>query len=175
MKVAVLFADGTEEIEALTVVDFTRRAGAKCEIVSTGKEYLVGSRGIVVKADKSVDDALDEEYDAVVIPGGLKGAHTISDSESAVSIIKDGISKGKKICSICASPALVLAKHGFIKGKTVTCYPSGEFISLIGKNGASHSEEHVVVDDNFITADGVLSANEFALTVCKELGITPEF
>lgn len=175
MKIAVLFADGTEEIEALTAVDFIRRAGASCEIVSTGKEYLVGSRGITVKADKFIDDALGEEYDAVVIPGGLKGARAFSDSNAVLSIIGNGINKGKKICAICASPALVLAKHGFLNGKTATCYPSDEFVSLMRENGANHSPEHVVVDGNFITADGVLSANEFALTVCKELGITPEF
>lgn len=175
MKIAVLFADGTEEIEALTAVDFIRRAGARCEILSMGKEYLVGSRGITVKADKLINDALNEEYDAVVIPGGLKGSHTISDSESAISMIKDGISKGKKICAICAAPSLVLAKHGFLSGKSATCYPSGEFISLMNNNGAKYTRENVVIDGNFITADGVLSASEFALAICKELGITPEF
>lgn len=167
-KIALLFADGTEEIEGLTPVDILRRAGAKCDIVSVGKEFLTGSHGIVIKADKLVRDIDKTEYDAVVIPGGMPGATNIADSKDAISLLDYAVKNDKLVASICASPAVVLANNGFLKGKKATCYPASQFIDMMGEN---YTGADVEIDKNLITANGPKSAFKFSLEIVKALGL----
>ena len=170
-KIIVLFADGTEEIEALTPVDVLKRAGAEVDIVSLENLYPIGSHKITVKADKLIGEVKASDYDAIVVPGGMVGSKNISENEKAISLIKEFESGGNLVCSICASPAVVIAKHGICAGKKSTCYPAPDFISLI-KN---YTGKDVEVDGNLITADGIKSAFSFSLAICKALGITPRF
>ena len=105
MKVAVLFANGTEEIESLTVVDVVRRTGAKCDILGTDKR-LIGSHNIVVEADCLLSQTDLSLYDAIVIPGGMPGATNIASDKKTVEQILKAYNNGKLIASICASPSL---------------------------------------------------------------------
>lgn len=173
-KIAVLFSNGTEELEALTPVDLLRRCdGAVCEIVSVCGEYLTGSHGIVVKADRLLKDFEVEQYDAIVIPGGMPGATCISQNEIVIKSLKKAFETGKLIASICASPAVVLAKHNIIDGKNVTCYPAQVFIKALSK--CTYTAKHLQTDGNLITADGPESAFEFAREIARYLGLNPEF
>lgn len=171
-KIAILFADGTEEIEGLTPVDILRRAGANCDIVSVGGEFLTGSHNIVVKADKLVKDIDKAEYDAVVIPGGMPGATNIASNKDAVALIEHALNNQKLIASICASPAVVLAQNGFLKDKKATCYPAGQFISMMGEN---YTGADVEVSHNLITANGPKSALKFSLAIVEQLGLEIKF
>ena len=172
MKIAVLFSNGTEEIEALTPVDVIRRAGAECDIVSICGEYPVGSHKITVKADKLIEDTDLNLYDAIVIPGGMPGAKYLSENEKVVSGIIEAISKNKLVAAICASPAVVLGTHGLIGDNMATCYPAEEFIKVLGKNYTGKSVE---VSNNLITANGPKSAMEFSLKILEKLGLTAKF
>lgn len=173
-KIAVLFSNGTEELEALTPVDLLRRCdGAVCEIVSICGEFPQGSHGIVVKADKLIEDFDIEQYDAIVIPGGMPGATYISQNEIAVRAIKKAFETGKLVASICASPAVVLAKNNLINGKKVTCYPAQVFVNSLLE--CIYTAKHVQTDGNLITADGPESAFEFAREIAKNLGLSPKF
>jgi 4-methyl-5(b-hydroxyethyl)-thiazole monophosphate biosynthesis len=171
MKIGVYFADGTEELEALTPVDILKRAGASCDIISVSKEVLSGSHDIKVVSDKLVSEIDEEEYDAFVIPGGMPGAVNITNNEDAVKIIKTAYKKGKLIASICASPAVVLCKHGLIEGKA-TCYPAKDFVDTLGD---FYTGSDVETYKNVITANGPKSAFKFALEICKYLKIEPKF
>ncbi len=171
-KIAVLFADGTEEVEGLTSVDILRRAGAKCDIVSVNGEFLTGSHDIVVKADKLINEIDKTEYDAVVIPGGMPGATNIANNKDAISLIEYAIKNDKLIASICASPAVVLASNGLIKNKKATCYPAGQFIDMIGEN---YTGADVETDENLITANGPKSALKFSLEIVKALDLEINF
>ncbi len=171
-KIAVLFADGTEEIEGLTPVDILRRAGATCDIVSVGDKYLTGSHNIVIKADKLINEIDKNEYDAVVIPGGMPGATNIASNNDAITLIKNAVESGKLIASICASPAVVLSANGFIKGKKATCYPAKQFIETMGEN---YTGADVEIDENLITANGPKSAFNFSLEIVKYLGLEIKF
>lgn len=171
MKIAVFFANGTEELEALTPVDVLKRAGAQVDIISVEDSILVGSHGIKVIADKLVADVKGCDYDAFVIPGGMPGAVNISNCESAVKMIKKGYAENKLIASICASPAVVLARHGLINGKA-TCYPHQDFISGLGD---FYTGNDVELFNNVITANGPKSAFAFSLKICEYLNITPKF
>ena len=170
-KIAVLFADGTEEIEGITPVDVLRRAGAECDIVSVGGEYLTGSHGIIIKADKLIKDINVCAYDAVVIPGGMPGATNIAENEKAIELIKHIISKGKLVGAICASPAVVLAQNDLLLARSATCFHADCFINELGKN---YTGKEVEISDNFITADGPKSALKFAMAIAKYLELDPK-
>ena len=171
-KVAVLFADGTEEMEAITPVDVLRRAGAECDIVSVGEKYLTGSHGITIKSDKLIKEIDICSYDAVVIPGGMPGATNIAKCEMAIELIKNVISKGKLVAAICASPAVVLAQNDLLLATSATCFHADCFTSQLGKN---YTGKDVEISDNFITADGPKSALKFSLAISKYLGLDINF
>lgn len=173
-KIAVLFANGTEEIEALTPFDILKRAGADCEIISVSGENPVGSHGIKIIPDKTAEEISFSDYDAVVIPGGMPGAVNIAKNEKVVCGIKNLKNDGKLVAAICASPAVVLAENGILNGEKATCYPAPDFIENVKKHGV-YVFEHTVTCENVITADGPKSAMEFSLSICKYLGITPKF
>ena len=98
-KVAVLLADGFEEIEALTVVDVLRRARISCDTVSIANEYVEGAHKITVKADKLLDNDI-EEYDMIVLPGGLPGAEYLSKNEKVLELIRKFDKRDDKYISV---------------------------------------------------------------------------
>ncbi|MBQ7236723.1 MAG: DJ-1/PfpI family protein [Clostridia bacterium] len=173
VKVAVLIANGTEEIEALTPVDVLRRAGVECDLVSVNGTYPIGSHGITVKEDKTIDDVDLLAYGAIVVPGGMPGATNIADNSKVINALKNAMQKNKVVAAICASPAVVLATSGFIDGKTATCYPAQAFIEMMSVTNYTGAD--VEVDGNVITANGPKSAMKFALAICQKLGVNPKF
>ncbi len=171
-NIAVFIADGTEELEALTPVDVLRRTGAKCDIVSVNGEYVKSSHGVTIKADAVIESVDLDCYDALVIPGGMPGATNISSCDKAVKAIKKAIGQNKLVCSICASPAVVLADNGLLSVEKATCYPAPDFINSLGQK---YTGTEVEVCENIITANGPKSAFKFALTICEKLDLTPKF
>ena len=172
-KVAVLIANGTEEIEVLTPVDVLRRAdGVVCDLISVSGREPKCSHGVSILADKVIEEVTLSSYDAVVIPGGMPGALNISSNEKVISSLKQMEKDGKLIASICASPAVVLKSSGVLKGKRATCYPAPVFVDMLGE---SYTGNDVEVFENVITANGPKSAMKFALELCKALNLTPKF
>ena len=87
--VYLFLADGFEEIEALTQVDYLRRAGIEIKTLGIGGEYITGARGITVKADMPVENADLTGVEMLILPGGLGGVEGISNSEKAIYLIKE--------------------------------------------------------------------------------------
>ena len=140
-KVAVFFATGHEEIEALTVVDLLRRAGIETNMISiTGELEVTGSHNITTKMDKLFEEENYDEYDIVVLPGGMPGT------------------QNKMMAAICAAPT-VSGHAGFLKEKKACCYPDMED----GLFGAEVSYNEVEVDGNVITSRGMGTAIPFGL------------
>ncbi len=171
-KIAVIFADGMEEIEALTPVDVLRRANVLVDTVSVKDITVTGSHGIKVLADKTLDQVDFSEYDGIVIPGGMPGATNIADAKKVVEALKEFKQSGKLVSAICASPAVVLASNGIIGEEKATCYPAQAFVSALGDN---YTGAEVEVFANLITANGPKSAMKFAFAICEYLGVTPKF
>ena len=162
-KVAVILAQGFEEIEALTVVDVLRRANISCDMVGF-EEQVTGSHGIQVKADCIFDGDLSD-YDLVVLPGGMPGSAHLRDNQALISQIKVFDQAGKKIAAICAAP-IALHQAGVLKGKHFTCYDGvQENIS-----DGIYRKETVVVDGNLITSRGPSTALAFAYELAEQLG-----
>ncbi len=163
-KVLVMLADGFEEIEAISVVDVLRRANVVCDMCSIKKEYVRGTHDIVLKSDCSIDDINVNEYDAIVLPGGLPGATNLKDER-----VKDFVQKlhksGKIVAAICAAPE-TLEEFEVLKNRKCTSYPG--FIK--DKSSVSYVEEIVVRDENIINSRGPATAIEFSLELLKALG-----
>lgn len=165
-NVLVAVADGTEEIEAVTVIDVLARAGAKVTVASVMNRLKVEcSRGVKLEADCLITDALDRNWDMIVCPGGLPGAEHLSASEPLIRLLQRQADEGKSYAAICAAPALVLAKHGLLNGKTATCYPTSKFTSSIDR----YVSQRVVDDGNVITSQGPATAMPFSLKLVEEL------
>ncbi len=173
-KIAVIIANGSEEIEAITPIDILRRTSAQCDVFAVGEKTVKCSHGVSITADYTIDNFDYNGYDGIVIPGGMPGATNIANCEKVVEAIKHLYKQGKLVSAICASPAVVLASHGLINGKKVTCYPASEFIKLVEKKSI-YTGESVTVDNNLITANGPKSAMEFALAICEFLELEAKF
>jgi 4-methyl-5(b-hydroxyethyl)-thiazole monophosphate biosynthesis len=166
-NVFIFLADGFEEIEAVTPLDFLRRAGIDAAAVSiTERRVVTGSHGIALTADRTMAEIAGLPFDAVVLPGGMPGSTNLAASGALDALIKEAAAGGKLIAAICAAPAVVLAPKGVLAGKKFTCYPGMEKeVSA----GAVWLPEKVVVDGNLITSRGPGTAALFALAVIEKL------
>lgn len=166
--IAVLLADGFEEIEALTPVDMLRRAGLDVTTVGITSKVAVGSHGIAVVCDKTPDEVDLSTVSTVIFPGGMPGSLNLDASHFTDKIIEAVLSRGGRIAAICAAP-LVLGRRGLLEGKRATCYPGFEN----ELRGAIATGESVVTDGNITTAKGMGVALDFSkelitLLVSKE-------
>jgi len=162
-KVIVFLADGFEEIEALATVDILRRANIKTDTCTIDHEYVKGAHNITVKADIKISDIIDE-YDMIVLPGGMPGTLNLMGNEKLLNLIKDYNKNNKFIAAICAAPK-VLNKADVLSGKKVTSYPG----ALDNIKGFIYSEDKVVKYENIITSRGPGTAIEFALKIVNIL------
>ena len=165
-KVYTLLKNGFEEIEALTVVDYLRRADIDIKTVSTEDTLEVtGSHDIKVIADLMLSDLNSKEIDLIFVPGGMPAAEDLSNDSRVTELVGSLDKSGRIIASICAGP-MVLEKSGVLEGKKATSYPGfGEkLVSL--KN---YLEDIVVVDENIITGKGPAFVFDFALRLVEQL------
>lgn len=165
----VLLAEGFEEIEALTQTDVLRRAGVDVKNVGVTGEYVTGSHGITVKADKTIEEAAGEIPEGIILPGGIPGTPNIAKSQKATNMIEEVFRAGGLVAAICAAPS-VLGDMGLLKGRKATCYPGYE-TRLVG---ATPCSEKVVVDGNVITSRGAGTAMDMALALAEYITGKPQ-
>ncbi|MBO5999221.1 MAG: DJ-1/PfpI family protein [Lachnospiraceae bacterium] len=164
-KTAVFFADGFEEIEALTVTDILFRAGMPTLTVSVNdKPVVTSSHDITIVTDTTIDDVKFNDIDMLVLPGGMPGTTKLGACSLLTGAITDFVSQGKPVAAICAAPS-VFADLGILRGKAATCHPSVEARLIEG--GADLLHDPVVTDGNIITSRGMGTAIEFALALVK--------
>lgn len=165
-RVLVPLANGCEELEAVTIIDLLRRAGI--DVITAGlKAGLVkASRGTQLMPDTTLDAALLEDYDMVVLPGGMPGAQHLKDDARVIGLIQKMAAAGRYTAAICAAPT-VLAAAGVLSGKTATGYPG--FLEKMNLNDVTLSTEVVVRDGKVITSRGPGTAMDFALSLVEIL------
>ncbi|MEI6856636.1 DJ-1 family glyoxalase III [Psychrilyobacter sp.] len=166
VKVAVYLVAGFEEIEALTTVDILRRAEIEVDLVALGGNIQVaGAHNIKVIADILIEEINHENYDMMVLPGGMPGTLNLDSSKILKKQIISFDLEDKYIGAICAGP-LVIGKMGFLEDRQATCYPGVESHLF----GATYRDDlDVVVDGNFITSRGPGTAMAFALKLVELL------
>ncbi|MCP5102927.1 MAG: DJ-1 family protein [bacterium] len=168
-KVLVPLADGTEEIEAVAVIDVLRRAGAEVTVASVMENQLqiTASRGVKLTADKLITDCRDVVYDLIVLPGGMPGAEHLRDSAELKQLLEDQNGEGRLYAAICASPAVAFLPHGLLSGRRATCHPGR--VQAFENTDTEHVEARVVADGNCITSQGPATAIEFSIKLVELL------
>ncbi|KAL9257460.1 DJ-1 homolog B-like protein [Drosera capensis] len=164
-QILVPIASGSEEMEAVIMIDVLRRAKTKVVVASVDEGLeILASRKVKLVADTLLEEASQSSYDLIVLPGGLGGAQAFAASEKLVNMLKKQKEAGRPYGAICASPALVLEPHGLLKGKKATAFPA-----MCSKlSDQSEIESRVVVDGNLITSRGPGTTMEFSLAIVEK-------
>ena len=162
----VFLADGFEEIETVGTIDILRRCDLQVQTLSvTGKRVVTSARGVVLKADSLFRKNHMEDCEAIILPGGLKGAETLEKHAVLRQTLQYFHSRNVWIAAICAAP-MVLGTAGIIDGKHATIYPGMEDRIKLAKY---HHDALVVKDGNLITACGPAATMTFAFTIARSL------
>ncbi len=163
--VYVFFADGFEEIEALTVVDVLRRADVRTHMIGVGGSSITGAHGIEVKMDGKINDIHTlSDVTMMVLPGGMPGAKNLAENDALKNLLLQAYDSEIHLAAICAAPS-ILSKHGLLKGRKVTCYPGFE----AELHDFIHVDEAVVHDGELVTGKGAGVAMVFALKLVEIL------
>lgn len=197
-KAVVFLSEGFEEVEALTPVDYLRRAG--CTVITVAVppaktvnhpcsiddmpsygHIVVSSHCIPVIADKTIDEFLADEKelaDLVFLPGGMPGSTNLAASKEVCDYVLKMNEKGKIVSAICAAPVVVLGKLGLLKGKKYTCYTGmendaqkfcGENYKALFEGSLHTGDVPAVKSGNIITGKGAGAAAHFALALVEAL------
>ena len=167
-KVLAFFAEGTEEIECLTVVDILRRGSVDVELISiTENKTLVGSHKITVVCDKTIEEADFETADLLFLPGGMPGVTHLEQNQKLLATIKAHKEKGKLLAAICAAPS-IFGHLGFLNDLPFTCFP-GFQEGIDGVDGAKWTGAAVENTEQFITGRGMGVAVDFSLALLSRL------
>lgn len=161
-KVVVVLADGFEEVEALCPIDMLRRAGAEVTVAALEGKVVTGSHGVPVVCDAPFGAVKDRKWDAIILPGGGRGARNLRDSAEVLTSVVRLFREGALVAAICASPAVVLGRSGLLEGRHVTCYPGCD--DAAPEIAFDHTVR-VARDGNLITSEGAGTAMEFAMEI----------
>ncbi len=163
-RVAVILADGFEEVEAMAIIDVLRRADIDTVVAGLHEGPVASARKVKVLPDTVIDTVHAEDFDMVVLPGGQPGSDNLNADPRVKDLIRSFSQKGKLTGAICAAP-YVLANAGVLRGKRATSYPS--YKDRLG--GALYEEKAVVSDGNVLTSRGAGTALGFGLAIVEKL------
>ncbi len=165
--VLVPLAQGCEELEAVTIIDILRRA--KITVVSAGldDQPVIASRKVKLIPDTTLDAVLNDDFDMIVLPGGLPGADNLNADPRIHQLLKKMNAEGKFIAAICAAPK-ILAEAGLLRNKQITYYPGA--LDPIHLHETQPRLQHPVVRDGMIiTSRGPGTAVDFAMALVEAL------
>ncbi len=152
-KVAILAADGFEEVELTKPRAALDEAGAKTTVVSLKPGKIQGmnhaDKGETVPVDQTLEEAKPDDFDALLIPGGLMNPDSLRSSEEALEFVRHFFREGKPVAAICHAP-WVLIDAGVIRGRTVTSWPAIK--TDVRNAGANWVDQEVVVDNGLVTS-----------------------
>ena len=166
VRALITVADGVEELECVTLIDVLRRAAVEVLVASIeGRRMVTGAHGTRLTADAMLVDVLAQDFDLIVLPGGMPGAQRLADHQPLAERVQQQARAGLLFAAICAAPALALQGYGVLKQRRMTCYPA--FSDRL--SGCTFVDQPVVVDGNCITSQGPGTALAFALTLVEQL------
>lgn len=152
-KIAILTENGFEESELLSPKQALEEAGATVHIISPQKEKVRAMKehqwSIECKVDKNVSEVHADEYDGLLLPGGVFNPDKLRTNADALSFIKDFFSAGKPVAAICHGPQTLISA-GVVNGRKMTSYPSIKQDMI--NAGVNWVDEEVVVDQGLVTS-----------------------
>lgn len=166
MKKAFLFlANGFEEVEAITPIDYLRRAGIDLVTVGVTGKTVISARKVPITCDMVIDEVANLAEDSImaILPGGLANSKALANSLEVKEFVAKTLSVGGIVGAICAAPAIALGSWGLVDGKNFTCYPGmGEDLAT-----KPNQKERVIKDGNIITACSATAAEEFSFALVE--------
>ncbi len=157
-SVLVPIANGIEEIEAVCIIDVLRRAGAEVTVASVEEQLqIVASRGVKLVADSLLEQCL-QDYDLIVLPGGMPGAERLRDCPALIDLLRQQRQQNRYYGAICAAPVVVLDHHKLLT-ENATAHPA--FSDQL--TNQSVVSQRVVIDGNCVTSRGPGTALEFSI------------
>lgn len=170
-KVAILAANGFEEVELTSPREALEKAGAECRIVSPANGQVEANRhrehGIKVDVDDNLDNADASTYDALLIPGGLFSPDALRVNEKAKAFARSFFEQEKPVFSICHGPQLLISAD-LVEGRAMTGF--GAIQKDLENAGARVSDEAVVVDKGLVTSRSPHDLDAFNAKIVEELG-----
>ncbi len=160
--VLVPLAQGCEELEAVTIIDLLRRAEVQVTTASLDDKLIVASRGTKLIADTTLEQVMDQEFDMIILPGGLPGADYLNKDSRIHKLLSKTVENNHFIAAICAAPK-VLATAGLLKGKKATAYPG--VLEALENNTIAITGAAVQQDGKVLTSRGPGTAMDFALEI----------
>jgi protease I len=152
-KVAILAADGFEEVELTKPQKALDDAGAKTTVVSIKPGKIQGmnhaDKGESVAVDQTLADAKPQDFDALLIPGGLMNPDTLRSTDEALEFVRHFFREGKPVAAICHA-AWVLIDAGVLRGRTLTSWPAIK--TDVRNAGGTWIDQEVVVDNGLVTS-----------------------
>ena len=165
--VAIMLADGFEEVEALAVADVLYRAGVRADLISvTDARHVTSSHGIRIVADLMLEDVDLSAYTLLFLPGGMPGTLGLKGTPAIQAEVLRRADAGQPVAAICAAPS-ILAELGVLEGRHATANPA--FVKAIAAGGATVHENPVVVDEFIITSRGAGTSLELGLEIVRYL------
>jgi len=165
-RALVPLAQGCEELEAVTIIDLFRRAGIETVVAGLSTGPVKASRGVVLAPDTTLDAVMDQEFDLIVLPGGLPGADHLDRDPRIRQLLIATLEKGGQAAAICAAPK-VLANAGILDGKRATSYPG--VLDKMNLPRVDVELAPVVRDGKVVTSRGPGTAMDFALELIEGL------
>lgn len=165
-KILVPLAPGCEEMEAVSIIDILRRGGIEVITASLDEGAVTASRGVRLVADALLQDAIaSDDFDMVVIPGGMGGTEALMDCVPFLDFLKRMSARGCMVGAICAAP-MILQRTGLLDGIRFTAYPGvieeGKIPNALNTGGPLEN------DHKIMTSRGPGTAIDFALAILEE-------
>ena len=160
MKTAIICAPGVEECEALLTYDLLFRAKIDVKLIGLEKE-ITSSHSVTFKVDELIEDVNIDEYDCLVLPGGMPGMKNLEESLLVQKAIDQFVSEEKLIAAVCSAPAILIHK-GLLKDNEFTCFPGYEC-------GYKKVETKAYQHKNIITGCGLGGTIEFSKLIIDNL------
>ncbi|SET85933.1 type 1 glutamine amidotransferase domain-containing protein [Marinobacter segnicrescens] len=170
-KVAFLATDGVEQVELTDPREALEKAGAETELVSIKEGSIDGfhhlDKGDTFKVDKLVGDVDFNDYDALVLPGGVANPDELRQDRAAVAFARSFVEAGKPVAAICHAPWL-LVEANVVRGRTLTSFPSVK--TDIVNAGGHWVDEKVCYDAPLITSRNPDDLEAFSSKIIEVLG-----
>lgn len=164
IKILVPIANGSEEMEAVIIIDMLRRAGIHVRVAGES-EIITCSRGLKIIPDVLLESIVDDDvFDAIIIPGGDQGTFNLNRNEYLQTILKKHKEKNVTFGAICSAPTLLAQQKIVNLGSFITSHPSvkDQF------EGFKYVNEEVVEDGNIITSQGAGTSFDFCLHIIEK-------
>ncbi len=162
--ILVPLATGFEEIEAITIIDVLRRAGAEVVTAGLEKRNVTGSHAIRLVADSVLADEIKKDWDLIVLPGGVPGTPNLANDERLIKLLQNHFGKGRLTAAICAAPS-VLDQAGLLTDKPATIHPAW----ADKLDTAQYTAARVEIAGKIVTSKSAGTAMEFAFKLVEQL------